>query len=216
MSTSRVSILAAAAAVAGMAFAGTASAISIDFSTPSIDLTGGAVTDTITISGLTAADQAVTGYDLFVDFDDTALSAGTITQTGLPDDDLLGGPGATVTGGVIELFDFSPDGDASFAGQGDTYVIGSITFTPLGGGTGTSSPSFDLVDSQVTGLEDGGCFGGAPAGSCPYPDLLTFTSGTTSVPEPSTLALIGLGLGAVGLVSVRRRRLAVRSHHASV
>ncbi len=130
-----------AAAVAGLAFAQmtSASAISISFSTPSIDLTGGPVADTITISGLKAAGQAVTSYDLLIDFNPAQLSVTGIVEGRLPDDATSGGPSNSVSGGVITLTDYSPDSNSAFSGQADPFTLATITFLPVVS-TGTSSP----------------------------------------------------------------------------
>jgi hypothetical protein len=194
MQTRYTLIAGIAAAFALMQNAG---AISIDFSQPTIDLTGGPVTEDITVSGLTAAGQAITGYDLWINFDSTALSVGTVNQPTTPFYDPTDptqfapiiNPINFPTANTLEigLEDFNGDADAQ-ALQGDSVLLAQVTFAPLGGGTGTSTVSFDLADSQVVGLND---------------SLLTFSS-ATSVPEPSPLALGSLGL--IGLFFAMRFR----------
>jgi hypothetical protein len=178
-----------------------AGAISISFSTPSIDLSGGAVTDTITISGLKAAGQAVTSYDLLVDFNPTQLSVTGIMNGTLPDDAMSGGPSNSVSGGVITLTDSSPDGNSAFSGQADPFTLATITFLPLVS-TGTSSLGFDLADSRVTGFGPAGCV----LSQCGAVLTLTPGRGGATVPEPSGFPLFGLGLSALGFAVARRRR----------
>src|SRR5215471_17797078 len=100
----RIATLKLIGAVAALAAAQSASAISIDFSNPTID-DSHLATD-IVISGLSAAGQAVSGYDLFIDYTG-GLIVGTWSPNTTPfgdgnpaDDPIFGAAGSP---GVLEV-----------------------------------------------------------------------------------------------------------------
>lgn len=205
----RIATLKLLGAVAALAAAQSASALSIDFTNPTID--DSHLSTDIVISGLSAAGQAVSGYDLFIDFTGAlAPSAWALNIAPFGDGDPLDDPifGADLpSAGVIELSLIALVGDSTLiANQGDTLDLGTLSFTPSGA-TGTLSFDFSGF-GQVTGLTDPSCGPGATNPACPFPVLLQFSTGGTPVPEPTTLALFGLSLGALGYAATRRRRQA--------
>jgi autotransporter-associated beta strand protein len=102
---------------------------------------------------------------------------------------------------TIELVSFNGDGDEageamSFnSGVGYTWTLA----TAAGGITGFDPGRFTLDTSDFANGLAGGSFSVSQSGN----DLLLHF---TPVPEPSTYALLALGLGAVALAARRRRR----------
>src|SRR5689334_8296107 len=119
----RIATLKLLGAVAALAAAQSASALSIDFTNPTID--DSHLTTDIVISGLTAAGQAVSGYDLFIDYTGGVVPLAWAPNIasfgdGNPADDPFFS-GGLPSPGVIELSLIALVGDSTLiSNQGDT------------------------------------------------------------------------------------------------
>lgn len=155
------------------------------------------------VTGLTSASEIVSAFDVSVDFNNSLLQfvAGTDgTALGDPNDfsqtlSYSGPPAAT--GGTISWDLTSFLGDATLsASQGDSVSLGTLTFKALNQGIGDFSYSYhDLT--------------GTGGNQLPLETIDTgsvnIVANTSTVPEPSTLFL--LGIGTLGLlVRARNKR----------
>ena len=160
---------------------------------------GNPVNVDVVISGLNAANEIVSAYDLDVTYDNAVLTA-TKVSFGF----LLGDPSFFE---VLESFDISSPGIVDFAAlsllsdadldalQGDSVTLATLSFDSLS--VGTSPLNFVLdqfndvkgKNNEILSLEVGdGNISVAP------------------IPEPSTILLLGSGLaGLVGMRWVRKR-----------
>jgi PEP-CTERM motif len=100
-------------------------------------------------------------------------------------------------GGTVKVYD----------GLGATgNLLGSITIDALGAGPGDPNGTFSnwaIGSLAFAGIAKSIDFGGT-VNQVGYDDI-TFGSATPGIPEPSTYAMLALGLAGVGFVSRRRK-----------
>ncbi len=183
-------------------FSANAAVLSLSPSTLSTDIGAGPVLIDVVVNGLEAggANDIVSAYDLTLGFDSSILSFSSISVDGsqfeaFPFGFFAGSDSST--SGEISFSLTSIESDAILQVlQGDSVTLASIAFDTVG--TGTSLLDFSHVD--ITGLGFLGLPLNAATGS-----QVTVTSNATSVPEPSILALMSLGLLGFGVVRRKAR-----------
>ena len=166
-----------------------AHAISLDFVPASQTVgIGDLLTVDVVISGLNAAGEIVSTYDLDVNYDPNILSA-----TGVAFGGFLGNPfffevlqGSNISvPGVVDFAELSLLSDAELQPlQQDTFTLARLSFDAVGLGTSPMSFFFDPFN-DVKGLNG---------------QVLTLTAGDGNVnvvPEPGTFLLLGSGLAAL-------------------
>jgi len=178
-------------------------AISLDFvpGTQSVAL-GTSVTVDVVVSGLTAATEIVSAFDLDVTYDSTVLSA-----TGVTFGPSLGDPFFFE---VFEDFDISTAGVVDFAAlsllsdgdlaalQGDSVTLATLSFDTIG--VGTSSLGFILdAFNDVKGRN------AAVLSLTVGPGSVT-VNGPNPIPEPGTMLLLGTGLAGLAAWRLRRQQ----------
>lgn len=115
---------------------------------------------------------------------------------------------ATATGFTNDQFQYSTDG-ATFTNFGTAFTP-QTSFSPTATPPGTAT-TFDL--SSITGLNDNAnaafrlVLGGATSssGNIRVDNLLVQGTALAPVPEPSGIAAMLIGMGALGLIVARRR-----------
>lgn len=100
--------------------------------------------------------------------------------------------------GLLGMFDTNP---VTVLFTGTTMLGGTLSFQTVLGTmlTGLTSPIMLSNFTNLTNLRI------TPSGIDPYVQIDNVVGTVTATPEPATFALLGLGLGGVGLIARRRR-----------
>ena len=194
-----------AALLAGTLASQPAHAVAIEFVPADTDgFVGDLFNVDVIVSGLAPGEtgEIVAAFDLDVLYDPAILNATSIAfgpALGLTDIDTFASsifaPGRLDFANVSLLFN-----DQLAALQGDSVLLASLTFSAIG--IGSSTLTFDTLMPPGIDLVGRDPFSTLPldfAGSA----LLTINERPTGVPEPGTLALLGLGL--LGIAAARKR-----------
>jgi hypothetical protein len=212
----RLTTLTAALAVAAtLGFCGSARA---DYSySTSVSLNGGAFAAAPTFSAGTTSSFTFTGLAATISLPPT----GTSTPT---DVSLTASVNTAVAlaGSVSYTYDLKITNTAGSATTGDFFISGTLTYSnvsgPPGGGSFTNNyTSVSLTNTPSGALSQSLVIGGVNftvseiAGSgftSPVPNQQTgaFNTIISTVPEPTSIVMLGLGLGGLGLVRFRNRR----------
>jgi hypothetical protein len=198
LSTSR-SLAALALAAAGfLGVAQAAPVVSINPATQDLDV-GVQTTVEIVVSGLTQPADAIGGFDITLDFDDSVLTGisyaiDPAATMGLGDDFSFGFSGGSLS--LIYLADLLLDQNDAAAAQGASFVLAKVTFEGLANGLSPLTLSYvDLSDFDgLSLLQDANRDGSICVG------------GNCTVPEPGTYGLAGVALLAAGWAGRARRR----------
>jgi len=168
----------------------TASAIALEISPSSFDTAGFPSVDvTVSVTGLTAANEIVSAYDFDILYDDALLSVASVAFASL-DGWPSWGLAFDDTFGILNVSDLSLDDDMTLdAYQGDSVDLFTITFDVFAEGGFT-----DIVAAFDASIPT--CVVGKNA------ECLNLEA---SVPEPSIIVLLGLGLAGMGFA--RRRKV---------
>lgn len=178
-------------------------AISLDIE-PSMQTVGlGSFNVDVVISGLNAAGEIVSAFDLDVAYDDSMLSATDVTFGSFLGDPLAFEAFTNVdltTPGIVDFAELSLLFDFELASiQPDTFTLATLTFEATAFGTSSLIFSDGFDDIKGRSIFDGSNF---------IPAILQIdsvgTANVSAVPEPGTILLLGSGL--VGLAGVVKRR----------
>ena len=189
------------AALAAGIFASSAAALRIDLLpvTSTVDVKD-STTLSVVVSGLDAANEIVSSFDLSITYDAAIVDASTV-QFGT----LLGGPADSLrvadlgTPGSIFLAEVSVLSDADLVAlQGDTVTLGLLTF--LGVDVGISSIQFASV--LLSGREDPNASGFPTELAPDIGGARIIVEPAAPVPEPGSTLLL---LTAFALCAVFRR-----------
>ena len=145
-------------------------------------------------SGLTLGAGGILDLDT-IGSNSSALSSDRLSITG-------GALTLASTGGspfVIELNSLSSNGTAGAIAGFDAHLSYHWTFATANSITGFASNDFSFDTSHFLNATDGGSFFVSQNGN-------SLVINFTPVPEPSTYALLALGLGAIGLSQWRRKK----------
>lgn len=147
---------------------------------------------TVTIE-LDLMGNASTGHSVDVVFCSGCLAVGTATELGAPPYQFNLNPGPTMPDANTVQFEAGNLFGAVAPGT-PPFAIGTIQFTAIGGAGTVTSISTTFSTGQAV-LDGSGV---------PLTGVLQDTVNISIVPEPGTLALMALGLGALAYVGRRR------------
>lgn len=171
---------------------------------------GGKISGTIGSTQFTDADFTIkTIADTSTVVDSSDLDMTLYTNAGTTTIDISGVGVATFTGNEFGVFSQEYTGVISGVGFADLTELSGIAAV-LFGPTGTTynlvntpfsqTGSLTILDEDPISTDLGDLVISGFTGS------FTFSAASTTVPEPSTLALAGIAAGLAGLRAVRRRR----------
>jgi hypothetical protein len=171
-----------------------AHAISLTFQPLNSTVTNGDTIDVdVIVSGLIAADEIVSTYDLFVAYDASILNASSVSFGPYLDDFLFpsiqfqdaSDPGLINFGEISFLFD-----DELAAIQPDSFTLATLTFDTLS--VGASDLAFE--PHPYFGVNDVKGRGAQILDLTAYAGMITVEEALVSVSEPDSLFLVLLGL----------------------
>jgi hypothetical protein len=198
-------------------------ALSVEPSPLAVSGAGATFSVDIVISGLDGAgpggtNEIVQGYDMLLGYDDTLLTATSVTFSGFLGDGL----GFPPTGTSEQDFDlaFNPTGLSGYSGfptavefaeishlpnitldtsQPNTFTLVTVAFAVKNLALGKYQTTLDLFQDPASGFDIKGWDGVNAL-------IVALNDGVLTIPEPGTLALfLGAGLLGLGREVVRRR-----------
>jgi PEP-CTERM motif len=167
-----------------------------------VDVGGSAIVE-VTIEGL--GGEILSAFDLNFLYDPTVLNWTLVTYFGANLGNTIGLANNGLPEGNLGFDDSSTDLDATLAAsQLDSFLLFRFSFEGIANGvtnfTLGLNPDFERnlvgLDFATLAVDIGSACIAVGTGEC------------STVPEPSTLSLLGLALGGGALIGIRRRRIA--------